>query len=96
MLKNLIDAILKEAPHELKLISDAMLANDATSIQQSAHKLRGALGYFGVTPMKQLLDEVERFAREGDVQQCRGLIHGLNSYWESIKCELVEPESFAT
>jgi two-component system sensor histidine kinase/response regulator len=69
LLCELIDVFLVEAPGLVRVLREAVEAQDALRLCRAAHKLKGSLGYFAAGSAFELATEVERLATEESLDQ---------------------------
>ena len=62
---------LSDRLHRLKVLADE---NDIAEIAKLAHDLAGMAGHLGLSRMSQLSVDVNRLARDGEVDSARGLV----------------------
>ncbi len=88
LLDSLISAVRGEVPDDLEKMSRAIASDEPMSLMASAHKLRGALGYFGLPKLKQSLVMIEDAARRHDMAQCQELVAACRQTWNRVSEQL--------
>jgi signal transduction histidine kinase/CheY-like chemotaxis protein len=67
LLAEVIGIFLDEAPRQLESLRRAIRNDDRAAAAETAHSLRGQLGYFGVTEISARARRLEDLARAGDL-----------------------------
>jgi hypothetical protein len=60
LIVELIDLYVKDAPHRMALMRDALATGNWLSLQREAHSLRGSSGNLGILQVGPICDELER------------------------------------
>ena len=64
-LPKLIGMFLEDASHRLSLLHQAVARQDAGTLLEVGHALRGAAGHFGIRELVELCERLEALARDG-------------------------------
>ena len=84
-----IETYLDNSPKLLEQIEQAVAEEDAESIFQSAHQLKGGSGSIGAMTVFQLAKEIEVIAKEGGLGEPLGaLFDELKSAYAAAAAEL--------
>ena len=81
LLKELVVALIEECPVTMEQLRGAVSLGDANGLRLSAHKLRGAIRYFGETRMEELAHEMEIMGRENRLNDAPAAL-------AAIECEM--------
>jgi two-component system sensor histidine kinase/response regulator len=65
LLRSIVKAFRDDCPRMMARIRSALAANDANSLADGAHALKGSVGNFGPTAALDTIREMEKIARQG-------------------------------
>jgi HPt (histidine-containing phosphotransfer) domain-containing protein len=92
LLANIIGAYLKDAPEQLRHISDALAAQDIAALVRHAHSLRSASQSLGASRVAQIAGEIESAGKNQAIGGCRLLQTILAAEYASAE-RLLKAES---
>jgi len=80
LIKEVIDAFLKQVPEELRTINDAIINKDYVIIKNVAHTMRSSVSILGITILAPILKEIEDISTPlaTSVEKIKELTHELN------------------
>ena len=81
-------AALEEIPHEFAKLRQAADARDAHQLQQTSHKLKTGLRFFGVESAADQAQNLEIRGREGRVTGLDPAVRELEQQVERVEAEL--------
>jgi CheY-like chemotaxis protein len=79
LLKQLAEVFLQELPNALAEIHTAIAANDASWLERSAHRLKGAAINLSAEPVAHAAGKLEQFGRNKEFDQVREYVHDLQA-----------------
>jgi HPt (histidine-containing phosphotransfer) domain-containing protein len=77
LLSELARIFLEETPFRMQAVREGMRVNDAAAVRAAAHGLKGVLYALGASEAAASADEIERHAREGDLDRGKVLVLAL-------------------
>jgi PAS domain S-box-containing protein len=69
LLDELVDLFAEDCPGQVETLAAAIQGGDAKGLEESAHKLKGAVANFGAKATQDLAFRLERMGREGDLER---------------------------
>jgi two-component system sensor histidine kinase/response regulator len=91
ILKELIELFLEDVPQQLKALRAAGERDDAQSVEQTAHTLKGSCANLGAVKMAAICAELEEIGRSGDLPPAPALISRLEAELGRVRA-LLEKE----
>ena len=88
LLKELMELFLVDVPLQLALLRKALDAGDVSSLERSAHTLRGSCSNMGARSMEALCAELEETLRSGGLGAAPQLISRLEEEFGRTRAEL--------
>ena len=67
LFKEIADMFFDELPRSMASIRDAVVRNDAGALYRTAHKLKGAIGYFSAGEAYETVSRLENMGRDGKI-----------------------------
>ena len=89
LVADLIDMALESTPQILVSIATAIKENNAATLAERAHRLKGALMMFGPNAAAQSAQTIEARARSDDLTDAQTLLAELEQEWSSLEELLV-------
>jgi HPt (histidine-containing phosphotransfer) domain-containing protein len=80
---------LKNSPGQLADICNAIERGDLAGLEHTAHSLKSSVGSFGARRTFNVVFELEKAARSGDLAECSRLCVALEAEMEALKPELL-------
>lgn len=77
LITELIDAFLADLEGRLRIIRQAIAAEDPSALQSAAHALKGSAGTVGATGLAHRCGELETLGREGRMEHARPLLDDM-------------------
>ena len=93
VLVELIELFLSDTSTRLRDISEAATAGDASSLEKSAHALKGSSQNMGAKRMGALCAELQELGRSGDLTRTPELVALLTAEFERVGAELNEEKA---
>jgi PAS domain S-box-containing protein len=87
--REMLDQFLNLLPGQVKEIEKAIAADDAETVQKTAHNIKGSAGTLSARRLYSIVLEMEESGRAGDLSGMRALL-------EDLKCEIVLLGEFAS
>jgi len=85
---DLIAIFIRDAQHRLEQLRAAITAQDLSTARMSAHSLKGSSGNMGCVEFNQLSDQLENYAKAGQLERCEALMPVLVQEAEWVFGEL--------
>jgi two-component system, sensor histidine kinase and response regulator len=85
---NLIGMFLEDAARSLNLLHQAAARQDAGSLMDVGHALRGAAGHFGIREIVELCERLEGLARAGSLSGASELVADLDEAYTRARATL--------
>jgi HPt (histidine-containing phosphotransfer) domain-containing protein len=82
--KELIQAFLDAAPGLIQSCVEAIAANDVPKVIYASHTLKGSSRSIGAKQFAQIAEEVEKAAREGEMETCAKLAPEIDFYFQKF------------
>ena len=73
LLHEVIGIFLEEVPQHMAGLQQAIAQGDAKAVEEIAHKLKGELGYLGISEVSQKIRELEVLGQKSDLRRAAGL-----------------------
>ncbi len=83
LLKGIQALFVKNVPHQMEKLHEAIAANDVSQIELLSHSIKGAASMVGELQLRDEAGEVERAAMGGDLETVR--VHFEGMYRELTK-----------
>jgi CheY-like chemotaxis protein len=77
--KIVMEAAVKELPKSMSAVRQALADNDAGALWRAAHKLAGAVRYFGDTPAHAIALALEMMGKNGDLEPANEVLAPLEA-----------------
>ncbi|HEY9666528.1 MAG TPA: PAS domain S-box protein [Coleofasciculaceae cyanobacterium] len=87
-LSQIINDYLEDAAQLLQTIRDAVAAEDAQALRQTAHSLRSSSANLGATELSKLSKELEMIGRSGTTTHAENGIRQVEAEYEKVKVAL--------
>ena len=87
-----VDAALEELPELMAAGREAATDGDAAGLQMAAHKLKGAIRYFGDSPAFNLAYKLETMGRDGNLEHAGGMLPSLDGAMSRLTAALSDFE----
>ena len=84
-LVELIDHFLRDAPHRLSALRDAVTQGDAETTARIAHRFKGACGVFGARSMTRLCGDLEEWGRRRTLEGADAVVAQLESEFGRVR-----------
>ena len=68
LMREVLGIFLEQTPKHLASLRQALVTKDATTIERTAHSMKGELGYLGIAEVSQKARQLEEMGRKGDVE----------------------------
>lgn len=79
LIKEIIDAFLKQVPASVASLNDAVAKTDYPKIRSLAHTMKSSVSIMGISVLAPVLHDMEGFARDNrDIEKIRPLNDQLN------------------
>ena len=88
MLKEIIDIYGDEYPKQLQQIQEGMEKDDAVTVAQVAHTVKGAVGNFGAQAAFEAALNLEKIAKSGNISAAERAFEALKTELERLGQEL--------
>ena len=88
MLKEIIGIYSKEYPEQLQQIQEGLKKNDAITVAEVAHTIKGAVGNFGAEAAFEAALNLEKIGKSGDLSRAQKAYEGLKIELERLNQEL--------
>jgi len=88
LLKEIAELFLQEYPELLETMRKALAAGDATLLERAAHSLKGSASNFGAHACVEAALNLERQARDQDLEHCHEGLATLTSRLAVLHAEL--------
>lgn len=76
--EDILNTFLNDAQNILMALKEALDKDDASSVQNHAHSLKGASANVGAIAMKKAADEIEAAAENGNIKQAAAVFSKLD------------------
>jgi len=73
------------AEEKLAAARAALESGDLDGVEKAIHPLKTSAGHVGATAMKQISQQIEQFARDGDSTPIPGLLNALEQAYTEVK-----------
>jgi CheY-like chemotaxis protein len=98
-LRVVVEAALEECPRMAAEVRQAVADGDAKALKLAAHKLKGALRYFGPTEVSEHALGLERMAENANLEDASGILgkleHAMRGLTKSLEDYLGSPDKTA-
>lgn len=85
LLKELVKEMIEALPKEIKALKESISKRDEVQMQQRAHRLKGALSYFGAKNACSLAYELEQLGMENRINDAVEILMKLEEELEKFK-----------
>jgi len=89
-LAGVVEAALEECPARLEALRQAIARQDAPALRLAGHALKGALRYFGQTPVYERAAALEQLGRDGDLEGAPRVLAALEAEMPRLMAALSE------
>lgn len=83
--ERLLQAFLESTQADLETIARCVDRGDLTKVELKAHRVKGASTNMGATPLAAIASQLETEARDGNFEQARSLLDGLQHHLERVR-----------
>jgi HPt (histidine-containing phosphotransfer) domain-containing protein len=80
-----IALFLDSAPPRLAALREAVARDDARTLEQEAHALKGSAATLGARPLAAICEELQALGRAGDVARASALLPRLEAEFERVR-----------
>lgn len=84
----LVELFLETGGTDLKGLEDSLSTNDATTIVERSHSLKGAAGNLGITDIYEKAKDIESRARENNLDGIENTVEEIKKYFKDISAAL--------
>ena len=84
----LVELFLETGSSDLKGLEDALSNNDATTVIERSHSLKGAAGNLGITEIYEKAKDIESRSRENNLDGIENTVEEIKKYFENINAAL--------
>lgn len=88
LLIDLIGFFLEDYPALITRIDESLQNDDASSLQRASHSLKGLVANFDAHVSKDICQQIETFAKQGDMATAASLVDGMKQSIEELAREL--------
>lgn len=85
LLAELIEIFFEDYPRRRDCLLSSLAQNDYATLRNTAHTLKGSLGYLGAVEGAQLAALIERAGYKADAAELRQLVAALAAYVETLR-----------
>jgi HPt (histidine-containing phosphotransfer) domain-containing protein len=78
LLRQLVRIFVEETPKQMENLRNAIDSADAKTVEETAHRLRGELNYFGLSSTAHEARELERLGREHNLRSAPQIFKVFN------------------
>ena len=87
LMREVVEALVVDISRQIEELRRAVTRGDPEACMRLAHNAFGACGNVGAATMAALFGAVERYARDGDLNQCRSSVDELLVELEKLRQE---------
>ena len=84
----LLETYIEDASQKILLLDGALEAEDAITIRELSHSLKGASCNIGALPLSRLFETVEHLAKDDNVAEIVPLLPGIQTEFTTIRALL--------
>ena len=88
--KELVELFIETSFSDLEKINFGLEENNATSIAQAAHSIKGASGSLGFQPIATMAQDIEMRAKEGNINDLEEIINSITEELKKIEYAIKE------
>jgi HPt (histidine-containing phosphotransfer) domain-containing protein len=92
LLGELIGIFFQDCPNQIDNLMQSLARQDCALLRQTAHTLKGSLGYLGACEAEELAREIERAGRDADLARAEQLVAGLRAHIEMLRPVMLSGE----
>ncbi len=85
LMREVVDALVVDTSQQIEELRSAVTKGDPQACIRLAHSAYGACGNVGAASMAALFGSVERYARDGNLEQCRSSVDELIVELEKLR-----------
>jgi CheY-like chemotaxis protein/HPt (histidine-containing phosphotransfer) domain-containing protein len=89
LLAKMVEVFVLEYPRLMAVLGAGVAANNPQAVCRAAHSLKGAAGNFGTTAVVEVLRELERMGREGDLSDAPAALAVLEQELARLRPALI-------
>jgi len=82
--KELIELFIETGGNDLKELEDALMNNDALTVVERSHSLKGASGNLGLTEIYEVAKEIENRSRDNNLEEIENSVKAIKQYFKNI------------
>ena len=90
LMGEIAEIFIEDCPRLVRCVRDAVEANDAAMLADTAHALKGSIGVFAAEVATDLAAQLEHKGRAGSLDGSRGLIEALEAEVTGLLRELAD------
>jgi HPt (histidine-containing phosphotransfer) domain-containing protein len=87
LLSELASMFVQDYPRLIQEASEAVLQGNHSTLERTAHTLKGRLAFFGIMKLQDQVSNLETMGREEDLTQARQALDEVESEMKSILME---------
>ena len=88
LLARIVDIFLNDTPDGIATIHRAMTAGDLDTVRTKAHSIKSSAAYLGATAFSSQMSQLERAARENDLQACAAICKDIDPAYNDVQNSL--------
>jgi len=73
LFQEVMEIFLRDVPGHLDSLSQAITQGNAKAVEESAHTLKGEVGYLGIATLSQQIRELEQLGQKCELESAEGL-----------------------
>ena len=90
LIREVVDVFASDAPTQIALLKEALLAGDADAVRQRAHALKGAASSVGAIALRELSRGAEEAGGAGDLASVAPLVGAMDRALAELKTAVAE------
>ena len=84
----MISMFMEKSPIYMNEINEHLGQQSWRDLSALAHKFKASIDFVGARNLKELVNEIEKSAKEGNVELITSLVASVNSIWNEVLIEL--------
>jgi len=88
LVQELVTIFLADSPMQLLALQDALRDSNWAEVERRSHRLKGSAGSIGATRLREICEQLERYARQGKVASPEAAATVVTHELEALKREL--------
>ena len=84
----MISMFMEKSPIYMNEINEHLGQQNWRDLSALAHKFKASIDFVGARNLKELVNEIEKSAKEGNVELITSLVASVNSIWNEVLIEL--------